>query len=138
MNFEEKAGIYDKKVLVNFAQKIYTAKNDLLSLLLRCKKEGARIAGLTSSARSNTLLGFSHIDQTILAYACEKKGSPKIGLYTPGTHIPVVDESFLLKDQPEYALVLSWHIGKELMEKTRAGGYKGKFILPLPTPKIVS
>ncbi len=135
---EEKAGIYNKKTLLKFAQKVYAAKNELLSLLLQCKKKGARIAGLTSSARSNTLLSFSHIDSTILSYNCEKKGSPKIGLYTPGTHVPVVDELTLLKDQPEYVLVLSWHIGKELIKITKGSGYKGKFILPLPKPRIVS
>ncbi|OHA17042.1 MAG: hypothetical protein A3C79_02040 [Candidatus Taylorbacteria bacterium RIFCSPHIGHO2_02_FULL_45_28] len=135
---EEKVGLYDTKTLIAFAKKIYTAKNDLLTILLKCKKEGARIAGLTSSARSNTLLGFSKINETILDYACEKNGSPKIGLYTPGTHIPVVDEARLLEDQPEYALVLSWHIGEELMKKTKAAGYIGKFIMPLPIPRIVN
>ncbi len=135
---EEKAGLYNEKTLKNFAKRIYTAKNDLLALLLKCKKEGASIVGLTSSARSNTLLGFSKINETILDYACEKKGSPKIGLYTPGTHIPVVDETRLLEDQPDFALVLSWHIGEELIKKTKAAGYKGKFIIPLPIPRIVN
>jgi hypothetical protein len=32
----------------------------------------------------------------------------------PGTMIPVVDESRLYDDQPEYALRLSWHIANEL------------------------
>ena len=135
---EEKAGLYNEKTLENFARKIYSAKNDLLALLLKCKKDGAHIVGLTSSARSNTLLGFSKINETILDYACEKKGSPKIGLYTPGTHIPVVDETRLLDDQPDFALVLSWHIGEELIKKTKSAGYKGKFIIPLPVPYIVN
>ena len=83
------------------------------------------------------LLGFTKINETLLDYTCEKTGSPKIGLYTPGTHISVVDESRLLKEQPEYVLVLSWHIGDELVKKTREAGYKGKFIIPLPIPRIV-
>ncbi|MBI2096558.1 MAG: class I SAM-dependent methyltransferase [Candidatus Sungbacteria bacterium] len=138
MAAEKKAGLHDEKTLMLFAQKTYRAKNDLLALLLKCKKSGGRIVGLTSSARSNTLLGFSHIDNTLLDYLCEKKGSPKIGLYTPGTHIPVVDEAVLFKEQPEYALVLSWHIGEELIKIMRSRGYKGKFILPLPVAKVVS
>ncbi|MSR71035.1 class I SAM-dependent methyltransferase [Candidatus Kaiserbacteria bacterium] len=135
---EERAGLYNEKKLRAFAHKAYRAKTDLLALLLKCKKEGKSIAGLTSSARSNTLLGFCGIDNTILDYSGEKKGSPKIGLYTPGTHIPVVDEARILKDQPDYLLVLSWHIGPELIKIMKKLGYKGKFILPLPTPKIVS
>jgi hypothetical protein len=72
-----------------------------------------------------------------LDYTGEKNGSPKIGMFTPGTHIPVVDEEMILKDNPEYLLMLSWHIGKDLIEVMRKKGYKGKFILPLPVPQIV-
>ena len=134
---EEKAGLYDKKVLGEFAKKAQRAKNDLLALLLKLKKEGISIVAITSPARSNPLLNFAKIDNTILDYAGEKTGSPKIGLYTPGTHIPVVDESRILKEQPDYVLVLSWHIGTELIKKVKEMGYKGKFILPLPVPRIV-
>lgn len=137
MAAEERAGIDENKKMIVFAQKIISAKNDLLSLLFQCKKQGGRIVGLSSPARSNTLLGFAQINHHLLDYACEKKGSPKIGLYTPGTHIPVVDEFKLLKEQPDYALVLSWHIGPELMQKTRQAGYQGKFIMPLPKPQVI-
>ncbi|MDP3962616.1 MAG: class I SAM-dependent methyltransferase [bacterium] len=138
MRKEEEAGLTDEKTLLDFAAKAYEAKNDLLALLLKLKKGGARIAALTSPARSNPLLNFTKINDTILDYAGEKKGSPKIGLYTPGTHIRVVDESRIFEDQPDYVLVLSWHIGQELIKKVREAGYKGKFILPLPVPRIVN
>ena len=82
-------------------------------------------------------MGFGRIDRTLIDYTGEKKGSPKIGLYTPGTHIPVADESRIIEEQPEYLLVLSWHIGNELIAVMRKLGYRGKFILPLPTPRVV-
>ncbi len=134
---EEKVGLYDEKVLGEFARKAHGAKNDLVTLLLGLKKNGARIVALTSPARSNSLLNFAKINNTILDYAGEKTGSPKIGLYTPGTHILVVDESRIFADQPDYVLVLSWHIGQELIKKIKELGYKGKFILPLPVPRII-
>lgn len=134
---EEKLGLYDQKALLAFAERVVSAKNDLLALLLKVKKTGATIAGVSSAARSNTLLGFTKINTHLVSYAGEKKGSPKIGLYTPGTHIPVVDEEKIFQEQPEYALILSWHIGDELMKIYRKLGYKGKFIIPLPVPKIV-
>ncbi|KKT25204.1 MAG: hypothetical protein UW11_C0033G0009 [Parcubacteria group bacterium GW2011_GWA2_43_9b] len=135
---EKAAGLYDAKELKKFAQKAHAAKNELLKLLLECKKNGKKIVGIGSPARSNTLLSFCKIDKHLLNYTCEKKGSPKIGLFTPGTHIPVVDEAILFKEQPEYALMLSWHIGEELMALMRKLGYKGKFIMPLPKPRIIS
>ncbi|OGZ04659.1 MAG: hypothetical protein A2648_01000 [Candidatus Lloydbacteria bacterium RIFCSPHIGHO2_01_FULL_41_20] len=134
---EEKAGLYDFKTYQTFAKKIMKAKQDLLSLLLELKKEGASIAGMTSSCRSNTLLRFMNITNDILDYTGEKRGSPKIGMFTPGTHIPVVDEERIIKEQPEYLLMLSWHIGEELVKIMKKLGYRGKFIIPLPTPKVI-
>ena len=55
----------------------------------------------------------------------------------PGTLIPVVEESCLFEDQPDYALLLSWHIAEELMPKLTEKGFKGKYIVPLPEPKVV-
>lgn len=135
---EEKLGLYDTKTLLAFGEKVIAAKNDLLALLLKVKKTGVTIAGVSSAARSNTLLGFSKINTHLVSYAGEKRGSPKIGLFTPGMHIPVVDEEIIFSEQPEYALILSWHIGDELMRIYRKLGYKGKFIMPLPIPKVIS
>jgi len=42
--------------------------------------------------------------------------------YLPGTQIPILDEEELFIQQPEYALLLSWHIGQELIPKLRAKG----------------
>lgn len=134
---EKVAGLYNHDELKKISQQAIAIKYKLLNLLLVCKKNGKKIVGIGSPARSNTLLSFCKIDKNFIDYTCEKSGSPKIGLFTPGMHIPVVDEERLFKDQPDYALVLSWHIGEELMKKLRELGYRGKFIMPLPTPRIV-
>ena len=56
-------------------------------------------------------------------------------LVRPGTAIPVVEESRLFTDQPDAAIVFSWHIADELAPKLRANGYRGKLISPLPAPR---
>ena len=67
----------------------------------------------------------------------KSKDRKKIGKYLPGTLIPVEDEARLFNEQPEYALLLAWHIADDLIPKLKKFGYKGKFIVPLPTPRIV-
>ena len=42
----------------------------------------------------------------------------------------------MLRDQPEYALILSWNIKDEIIPKLRAAGYKGEFIIPCPEPHV--
>ena len=78
------------------------------------------------------------LDDGILDNVLETPGSYKIGFYMPGTIVPVLEESVLYKNQPDYALLLSWHIAEELMPKIKAKGYRGDFIIPLPKPRIVS
>lgn len=77
------------------------------------------------------------MDPDLLQYVAEQPQSLKVGLYMLGTHIPVVDERRVLEEQPEYALLLSWHIAEGIVPKLRAKGYRGKFIVPLPEPSIL-
>lgn len=134
---EEELGLYKKDTLNLFAERAIAAKQNLLRMLIDAKRSGAVIGSIGAPGRSNTLLNFARVDHHLLDYLCEWKHSPKIGMYAPGSHIQIVDESRLIEEQPEYALVLSWHIGPELMRKIRGMGYKGKFIMPLPDPRIV-
>ena len=87
--------------------------------------------------KSSSLLNYTALDNGIIDYVCEIKGSHKIGKYLPGTLIPVVEEKMLFEKQPDYALLLSWHIAYELIPKLKNKGYKGKFIIPLPEPRII-
>ena len=87
-------------------------------------------------SRASTVVNYVGLDDTIVDCVLEIGGSYKIGKLMPGTLIPVLEESKLFTDQPEYALLFSWHIADELMPKLRQKGYRGKFIVPLPTPQV--
>ena len=63
--------------------------------------------------------------------------SHKLNKFLPGTAIPVLDEAVLFKNQSDYAFLTSWHIADELIAKFKSMGFVGKFIVPLPDPKIV-
>ena len=55
----------------------------------------------------------------------------------PGTLTPVVEESRMFVDQPECAIIFSWHIADELAPRLRAKGYKGMLVTPLPVPRAL-
>ena len=67
-----------------------------------------------------------------------EKSELKIGLYSPGQHIPIVADEKLFETQPDYALILAWNFAEEIMENLKnylkAGG---KFIIPIPKPHIL-
>ena len=134
---EARRGLTDGSGLKDFRQRVIRSKNDLYELIAPLKRAGARIFGIGAPSRASTLINYVGINDGILDAVMEVSSSYKLNKYVPGTRIPVLDESLLFKDQPEYALLLSWHIAEELAVNLRKGGYKGKFITPLPEPRIL-
>lgn len=134
---KEKSTILGKETLLEFKERIIISKLGLHSLLLDIKKQGKHIYGIGAPSRASTLINYVGLDDGIMDYVLEIKGSHKIGKYMPGTRIPVVEESKLFEDQPEYALLLSWHIADNLIAKLKEKGFKGKFIVPLPHPRVL-
>jgi hypothetical protein len=118
-----------------FAREVMLSKLRLLAMIRELKESGARICGISAPSRASTLVNYTGLDEAIIDYVCEIAGSLKIGKCMPGTAIPVVEESRLFTDQPDAAIVLSWHIAEELAPKLRAKGYRGKLISPLPAPR---
>lgn len=135
---EEEAGITSGSALAAFARRTQASKLDLLALLAPLKREGARVYGIGAPSRASTLITYTGLDESIIDCVLEVPGSNKLNKYMPGTRIPVVEESKLFADQPEYALLLSWHIAEEIAANLRRKGFKGRFIAPLPEPRILS
>jgi 2-polyprenyl-3-methyl-5-hydroxy-6-metoxy-1,4-benzoquinol methylase len=134
---EESGTGIDLEKLITFKRRVVLSKLQLYSKLLEIKQLDKRIYGIGAPSRASTLVNYVGLDDGIVSRVLEVKGSRKIGKYMPGTLIPVVEETCLFEDQPEYALLFSWHIADELMPKLRQKGFKGDFIIPLPTPRIV-
>lgn len=133
----EKNKVTNLKNFDEFKNKVVSSKLKLYNLLYSIKKKGGNIYGIGAPARGCTLIKYIGLGNDIMPCVLETKGSQKIGKYMPGTLIPVFDEEKLISDQPEYALLLSWHITKDLIPKLKEKGFKGKFIVPLPSPHIV-
>lgn len=137
IEIEEKSYVVGKKSLLKFKDNVVLSKLELLSMLWNLKRKGNKIYGISAPSRASTLINYVGLDDGILDCVLEITGSYKIGNYIPGTLIPIVDEIGLYKDQPDYVLLFSWHIAKELIPKLKKKGFKGSFIVPLPRPRIV-
>lgn len=133
---ESGAGAWPAR-LAKFKRDVVMSKLALHAMLKDLKAKGARIYGIGAPSRASTLINYVGLDDGILDCVLEVKGSYKIGKFMPGTLIPVVDEAKLFEDQPDYALLLSWHIADELAPKLTAKGFKGRYIAPLPEPRVL-
>jgi SAM-dependent methyltransferase len=124
------------EAFARFKRAVVNSKLELLALLKDIKRDGGRIYGIGAPSRASTLINYVGLDNGVLDCVLEIKGSYKIGKYVPGTVIPVVEEALLFSDQPEYALLLSWHIADELIPKLRERGFRGRYIVPLPSLRV--
>jgi hypothetical protein len=125
------------KRLAAFRRDVVLSKLRLLTMLCELKEKGARIVGISAPSRASTLVNYVGLDEGLIDYVCEIAGSLKIGKCMPGTQIPVVEEAKLFSDQPDCAIIFSWHIADELAPKLRVKGYRGQLITPLPVPRIL-
>jgi len=137
LSSEEKKDFYSSKKYEKFREDVFKAKENLMNKLWKLKSKNKTIVGAGCPGRSITLLSFCEINNNLIDYIAEQSSSLKLNLFTPTTHIKIVDEKRLIKEQPDYVLVLAWHYGKSVMYNLRKKGYKGKFIMPLPKLKII-
>lgn len=134
---EENKGIYRKDVLDGFAKKVAEHKKDFVGLLRELKDEGKKIVGISAPAKGNTILNYCGIGPETLDYMTEK-AVIKQGCYTPGMHIPIVNETRILQNQPDYGVVFAWNFANEIIKNNNEFSKRGgKFIIPIPKPVIV-
>lgn len=137
LKLEAEARLDSLKTYQKFAQGVEQVKEVLLSLLKSLKARGASIVGYGAPAKGNVLLNYCKIGTDILDYIIDTTPF-KQGCYTPGMHIPVFPESRFHEAPPDYALLLVWNYADAILQKEE--GYRqagGKFIIPVPNPRIV-
>lgn len=137
-SLEDSLHLTDPAVYDAFARRVEDHRAELRRVIARITADGSRIAAASAPGRGITVLNYCSLGPDDLEYVAEI--SPlKIGRLLPGTHVPVVDQVEVLcgPDQPEYALLLSWHIADEVISRLRSEGFRGRFVVPLPEVRIV-
>jgi hypothetical protein len=93
--------------------------------------DGSTVAAFAASAKGNTLLNYVG-GCGCIEYIVDETPE-KVGKFSPGTGIEVVPLIHLLAFPVDYLIILSWNFASEIMAKCRAAGFKGKFVIPIPT-----
>jgi len=122
--------------LIDMKATLIKNKSNLLAMLQGFKSENKRIIGVGAPMKASTLLNFYGITPDLLDYIAEVN-ELKVGTVVPGVRVPVIHEDFVFEDQPDYAILLSWNMAAPIIRNYRKMGYKGKFIIPVPEPKVI-
>ena len=127
---------FGKQGLDVFANKVWEWRNVFRKMMSEISLSNSVILGIGAPSRGSMLLSFSGLDVQDIQLIGEHKNSSKLNSFLPDSRIMVVDEDLVLSKNPDYLLLLSWHVADEITANLRAKGFKGRFIVPLPSPLI--
>ncbi|QQG40415.1 MAG: class I SAM-dependent methyltransferase [Candidatus Levyibacteriota bacterium] len=134
---EKRFGLDKLSTYKKFAKRPPIVKKQLTNMLLDLKKKGKKIVAYGASAKATTLLQYCDIGPDVIDYITDSASS-KQGKFTPGTHIPIVAPDVLKIKTPDFIIITAWNYADNIMENEKWFKEKGgKFIIPIPEPKIV-
>ncbi len=137
LNLEKQKGLDIPSTFVKFGEDVKEHRTKLWSMLKKIKADGKKLIGYGAPGRGNTLLNYCKIGKDILDYVTDESPTRQ-GKFIPGMHVPIISPENIKKTKPDFALMLAWSYANEILAKEQEfikGG--GKFILPLPSPKII-
>ena len=134
---EDEFGIKNISTYTDFSDKVANLKKKLRKILSDLKSDNKKIYGYGASAKSTTLLNYCNIDNKIIDCICDTTPF-KQGKFAPGTGIPIVPDSRLVEEMPDYSLILAWNYKEHILLKEAEYLKKGgRFIMPIPEPEII-
>ena len=103
--------IRDIRSYARFSARVHHTKRKLLSFLIQCKEQDAKLCGYGAPGKGNTLLNYCGIGTDFLDFTVDRNPY-KHGRYTPGMHIPIHPVSAIDEARPDYLLILPWNFNE--------------------------
>jgi SAM-dependent methyltransferase len=134
---ERAAGLTTLATYQRMAVAVVENRRQLRELIERLSGEGRVLAAYGAPAKGNTLLNYCGLGTDVLPYTVDRNPL-KIGLFTPGMHLPVLAADALAERRPDDVLILAWNFAEEIVRQQAAHRERGgRFIVPIPKPRVL-
>jgi SAM-dependent methyltransferase len=134
---EAAVGLTSPDRYTGFSREVATLCLDLTRMLRGLRDDGRRLAAYGAPAKATVLLNACAIGADLLEFTVDR--SPhKQGRLIPGVRVPIRPPEDLVREMPDFTLLLPWNLVDEIVAQQadylRKGG---AFIVPVPTPRII-
>jgi 2-polyprenyl-3-methyl-5-hydroxy-6-metoxy-1,4-benzoquinol methylase len=137
LQVEAQAGMLGAEYYTGFQLKTEQVKNDFLNFLLEAKCHGKTVAAYGAAAKGNTLMNYAGIRPDLISFVVDRNPA-KQGKNMPGSRIPIVDESRLQEEKPNYVVILPWNLKNEVIQQLEyVRAWDGRFVTAIPELRIV-
>ena len=131
---ENDFGLNKFKTYQEFAKRVEKSKNDLIELLTKLKNDGKRIMSIGATAKSTTVFNYCGIGSDLIELITDTT-KDKQGMYSPGSHIPVVDRESVNLNDYDYIFLGAWNLKDYIIKNEKK--FNGKFITHVPKVEVV-
>jgi hypothetical protein len=135
---EERWGVRSAPPFERFASEVNVLREKLHDLVSGLVAGGSSVAGYGAAAKGVVLANACGLDRNLVDFVADRNPA-KQGRRLPGVGIPVREPDALARDQPDYCLLFAWNLADEIVDQQTAYQSRGgKFILPVPTPRVLN
>ena len=134
LDAEKIMGLRDRDTYNIFAQNVAKSKSNLLNTLTRCKDNGNKVISYGATSKSTTVFNYCDINTNLIDYITDTTPE-KQGLYSPGTHIPIIPPEEGIDNTVDFAYLGAWNFAEVIKKKEK--NFYGKFITHVPTVRIL-
>ena len=121
-----------------FQAKADKVRDDFVAFLQDTKRRGGTVAAYGAAAKGNTLMNYAKVGTDLIPFVVDRNPA-KQQKFMPGSRIPIVSESRLVEEKPEFILILPWNLRTELRRKLEyVKAWGGKLVTAVPRLQVDS
>jgi SAM-dependent methyltransferase len=132
---ERAFGITNTDVYLAFGERVRNNVSELARVIDGLRSGGRLIWAYGASAKGNTLMNFTQTKADAVPVVVDDNPK-KWGLYTPGAHMRIVGPAELAGASVDHLLLLAWNFESEIVRRSRAAGFRGSYIRPVPAVTV--